>query len=191
MLREDWDFLELLGYLYLQYGKDDEARTIYGTLFELADPPSPLLRLTYAYCLAKTGQHAVALHHLEELDPKVFSLKERSALCLLRGNIFWHLGRIREARGELNRFLTTERQRSRREPSRLSLIVQSAATATPAENPRQPLDTSPMVRIRTGQPVRKTATPPSPPKREESGLWKRILRFIARKDIDRELGRKI
>ncbi|MDR2664346.1 MAG: hypothetical protein LBB14_02360 [Puniceicoccales bacterium] len=161
----DREFLSLLGYLYLQYGRWDEARVVYGSLVELSDR-QPLLLLTYAYCLAQVGQYAVALHHLDGLEGKDFLPKARSAYRLLRGNVLWYLGRDEEARKELELFLRTERKRARLEPTRPSFIVRSAAERV------QQLVEEPERWQRSGR---------TSDSRE--GMWRRLLRFIARKEL--------
>ncbi|MDR0339953.1 MAG: hypothetical protein LBH53_00060 [Puniceicoccales bacterium] len=161
----DREFLSLLGYLYLQYGRWDEARVIYSSLVELSEQ-KPLLLLTYAYCLAQNGQYAVSLHYLDRLNGKNFLPKARSAYRLLRGNVLWYLGRDEEARQELELFLQTERKRARLEPSRPSLIVRSAA-----ERVQQLLE----------EPKRWQEESQSFGRGE--GLWRRLLRFIAKKEL--------
>ncbi|MDR0679242.1 MAG: hypothetical protein LBF24_03280 [Puniceicoccales bacterium] len=161
----DREFLSMLGHLYLQYGRWDEARVIYGSLVELSER-EPLLLLTYAYCLAQNGQYAVALHHLDSLEGKDFLPKARSAYRLLRGNVLWYLGRDEEARRELELFLQTERKRARLEPTRPSLIVRSAA-----ERVRQLLEEP------------KRWRDEGLPYRRGEGLWRRLLRFIAKKEL--------
>jgi Flp pilus assembly protein TadD len=163
---EDKDFLELLGYLYLQYGKHDPARVIYHTLCELADPTAIML-LTYAYCLAADGSYAMALHEMDKIPMGTLNLQELSGFHLLRGNIFWHLHRDREARVELRRFLELERQRTHGQP-RHAVIGQRI----------EPLVVDGVERV-----VSIRMRPP------EDGLWKKFLRFIARKDLNRELSR--
>ncbi|MDR3316807.1 MAG: hypothetical protein LBS68_01885 [Puniceicoccales bacterium] len=179
MERGDREFLELLGYLYLQYGKSDEARIIYAALFELADE-QPLLTMTYAYCLVQAGQYAVALHLLETIDLSQFSPKERSAFLLLHGNVFWHLGRDAEARRELDRFLAIEKDRTLTEPTRHSFLTRAASkrgnSPIPAKGAGLP----------TAAPDKKTV---GASLRGTEGIWKRVLRFIARKELDREHSR--
>jgi Flp pilus assembly protein TadD len=163
---EDKDFLELLGYLYLQYGKHDPARVIYHTLCELSDPASIVL-LAYAYCLAADGSYAMALHEMDKISMETLNLQELSGFHLLRGNIFWHMHRDREARTELRRFLELERLRTNGQP-RPAVIGQNI----------QPLVIGGVERV-----VSVKMRPP------EEGLWKKFLRFIARKEISRELSR--
>jgi Flp pilus assembly protein TadD len=163
---EDKDFLELLGYLYLQYGKYDAARVIYHTLCELVEPTAVML-LTYAYCLAADGSYAMALYELDKVKMGEFNPQELSGFHLLRGNIYWHLHRDREARAELQRFLEIERKRTNGMPrpavigQRIEPLVVNGVERIVSINVRQP----------------------------EEGLWKKFLRFIARKELNRELGR--
>jgi Flp pilus assembly protein TadD len=163
---EDKDFLELLGYLYLQYGKHDPARVIYHTLCELSDPTDIML-LTYAYCLAADGSYAMALHEMDKISTEVLNLQELSGYHLLRGNIFWHMRRDREARAELRRFLELEQLRTHGQP-RPAVIGQHI----------RPLVVDGVERV-----VSINVRPP------DEGLWKKFLRFIARKDLNRELSR--
>jgi tetratricopeptide (TPR) repeat protein len=166
---EDKDFLELLGYLYLQYGKNDAARIIYQTLCEL-DNPVPIIRLTYAYCVAAGGSYSVALHEIEKVNVVEFNLQELSGYHLLRGNILWHLRRRREARKELQLFLEAENQRV--DASKKSrAIVTSARIVAKAEI------------------VAKDDAEKAVKAQPQEGLWKKFLRFIARKELNRELSR--
>ncbi|MDR3117093.1 MAG: hypothetical protein LBT98_00740 [Puniceicoccales bacterium] len=187
MKGEDREFLELLGYLYLQYGKADEARIIYAVLVELS-APQPLLTLAYAYCLSQTGQYAVALHHLDSLERAPFSLKERSAYLLLRGNVLWHLGKSQDSRQIFRQFLTVERQRARFNPTRLSLIVRSATEK--AREARGALEALRSVQTPATAPTvaGKVTVAQSPGAPRTDGFVRRILRFIARKELHRELG---
>ncbi|MDR2677615.1 MAG: hypothetical protein LBB26_03570 [Puniceicoccales bacterium] len=166
MKDEDKDFLELLGYLYLQYGKHDPARVIYHTLCELSNPTAIML-LTYAYCLAADGSYAMALHEMDKISMEELSLQERSGFHLLRGNIFWHMHRDREARAELQHFLKLEQLRTHGQP-RPAVIGQNI----------KPLVVDGVERV-----VSLRVRPP------DEGLWKKFLRFIARKELNRELSR--
>jgi tetratricopeptide (TPR) repeat protein len=169
MKEEDQEFLELLAYLYLQYGKHDSAGIIYHTLCELSEPTS-LTRLAYAYCLACRGSYSTALHELEKIDKTVFGMQELSGFHLLRGNVFWHLRRDEEARKELDNFLGIERKRNR-ERSRVVRVGQSPSERTRGEKMESDnLITKPMTHL-------------------HEGVWKKFLRFIARKELNRELSR--
>jgi Flp pilus assembly protein TadD len=163
--KEDVDLLNLLGYLYLQYGKSDEARVVYGTLVELAES-NPLSILAYAYCLVRCGHYAIALHHLDDVDGGDFQPKARSAYRLLRGNVLWHMGRDEEARYELSLFLAMERKRARLDPANNSLIVKSAAGRARTANAAA-RGTELAVSVGGGR----------------EGIWRRVLRFIAKKEL--------
>jgi Flp pilus assembly protein TadD len=180
----DREFLELLGYLYLQYGKVDAARTVYAVLVELS-ARRPILSLTYAYCLARTGQYAVALHHLDELGNIPFALKERSAYLLLRGNVLWHMGRRDDARLDLEHFLAVERRRAKLQPTRLSLIVRSATER--ARNARLNHRAATVARTSADGTARRRRRSAGPAYNDDDGFIRRILRFIARKELNREL----
>jgi tetratricopeptide (TPR) repeat protein len=178
--REDRDFLELLGYLYLQYGKVDEARIIYAVLLRLTSSP-PIRVLTYAHCLAQTGRYALALHHMDDIGQSIFSRKERSAYLLLRGNILWQLGRDGEAREVFQKFLEMEQERARLEPERLSLIARAELGRRRRRIPPPAVKTRPAV-------VKKSAIVQT--RVQGDGIWKSILRYIARKELDSELSRQ-
>lgn len=155
---DDTDFLNILGYLYLQYGKIDEAKVIFRTLVEVAQH-NAIVTMAYAYCLAYLGDYAIALHYLNRVAFLDLSLKERSGYHLLKSNIFWHLGRDREARFELEQFLAKEELRTQKNKLDKKIALSSAS------------ETQKMVAANSEH------------------LWKRILRFIARKDLNREFGR--
>jgi tetratricopeptide (TPR) repeat protein len=193
--REDRELLELLGYLYLQYGKADEARTIYAALCEMSES-RPLLTLTYAYCLAKAGQYAVALHHLELIEAESFSPKELGAYLLLRGNVLWHLGRDAEARVELQHFLECAQGGY---IVRHSLITKAAEDGAllraeqeeTTQGEREILfamQTPPLVRALRNLPRERAPAPyrvvKSKNVKNNEGVWKRLLRFIARKELE-------
>jgi Flp pilus assembly protein TadD len=162
---EDKEFLELLGYLYLQYGKTDAARVIYHTLCEFWEPTS-MHRLTYSYCLAVKGSYSRALYELDQVNVQHFSLQELSSYHLLRGNILWHLKRDREARRELHHFLSLESQRVKRQSRVVGVPMLSA------------------VAKKNGNVEEETASV-----NLQEGLWRKFLRFIARKELNRELSR--
>lgn len=155
---DDTDFLNILGYLYLKYGKIDEAKVIFRTLVEVAGP-NAVVTMAYAYCLAYGGDYAVALHYLNRVPFLELSLKERSGYHLLKSNIFWHLGQDREAKMEFRQFLAKEEARAQKNRFDKKIALSSARQMQKME--------------------------PS----QSEHLWKRILRFIARKDLNRELGR--
>lgn len=168
MDNESKDFLEILGYLNLQYGKVDEARTIFNTLFEIS-AADPLISLSYSYCLTLGNEFSLALHHLDRIPMETLSVKQRSGYHLLRSNLQWHLGLDQPARDEFAKFLQNEKERTKLEPTPSSLLIAAAI-----QRPKGKL-------LENQKEKRKTV-------RGES-IWKRILRFVARKDLNRELSR--
>jgi hypothetical protein len=161
--------------LYLQYGKADEAKVIYGTLIELEDR-DPMMVMTYAYCMARCGHYSIALHYLDSVCGGDFMPKARSAYRLLRGNVLWHLGKDEEARHELNLFLATERKRAMVEPERNSVIVQSVLDRLLPPTTRRGGERE----VETTQ-RRKT----------RDGIWRRLLKFIAKWELRREHSKQI
>lgn len=170
------DFLEILGYLYLQYGKIDEANVIYHTLFELTEDRG-IVALTYAYCLAKLGNFSQALNILKQILPEKLDSKEQSGYALLCANVYWNLGDEAEARRQFDAFVRNEKERTRHLPSSLSLLERDSEQRTAVKSQKE-------------APIEETLSP--------ENIWKRILRFVARKDLEfvarkdlnREFGRQ-
>jgi tetratricopeptide (TPR) repeat protein len=101
------EFLLVLAYLYVRYCKYDEALTIYRGLFEFfEDDREILLDLTFA--LYVTGRTQEAINYVKKLDGIELSHSHEKLFFLLKSHIAWGLGRDREARESLIRYLGLE-----------------------------------------------------------------------------------
>lgn len=168
MEHEDIEFLQILGYLYLQYGRIDEARVIYKTLVEITDCEG-IVTIAYAYCLVYQGNFNLALHQLKKVKSETLTAREKSGYFLLLSNVQWSLGDYSEARKVFRQFLDEERKRAAQEPLLPSLFDYQKEVLGQESH--------------SGTKQKKEKPLPA------EGLWKRILRFVARKDLNRELGR--
>ncbi len=95
------DLLHMLGYLQLQHGDAHKAATIFDVLYEIS-PSDPLLALSYAWGLLRSGQPLAALRALEGLS---FSGKHLTLAWLLRGQALSRLGRVAEAARAMRMFI--------------------------------------------------------------------------------------
>jgi tetratricopeptide (TPR) repeat protein len=103
------EFLLVLAYLYVRYCKYDEALIIYRGLFEFfEDDPEIILDLIFT--LYATGQSQEAVNYIEKLEGIDLARSKEKLFFLLKSHVAWGLGRDREARESLIRYLCLEEQ---------------------------------------------------------------------------------
>ncbi len=95
------DLLRVLGYLQLQHGHAGKAATIFDALSATA-PADPLLALSHACALLRSGQAADALAALEA---PIFNGEHLTLAWLLRGQALSRLGRVAEAARAMRMFI--------------------------------------------------------------------------------------
>ena len=95
------DMLRVLGYLQLQHGHARKAATIFDAL-SASMPADPLLALSHACALLRSGQAAEALAALE---PPLFHGEQLTLAWLLRGQALSRLGRVAEAARAMRMFI--------------------------------------------------------------------------------------
>lgn len=99
----------MLAYLYVRYCKYDEALIIYRGLFEFfEDDPEIILDLIFT--LYATGQSQEAVNYIEKLEGIDLARSKEKLFFLLKSHVAWGLGRDREARESLIRYLCLEEQ---------------------------------------------------------------------------------
>ncbi|MDR0679801.1 MAG: hypothetical protein LBF42_02080 [Puniceicoccales bacterium] len=103
------EFLLVLAYLYVRYCKYDEALIIYRGLFEFFED-DPEIMLDLIFTLYATGQSQEAVNYIEKLEGIDLAHSKEKLFFLLKSHVAWGLGRDREARGSLIRYLCLEEQ---------------------------------------------------------------------------------
>ena len=99
------DLLRILGYLQLQHGHAGKAATIFDALSATL-PTDPLLALSHACALLRSGQPADALATLEQ---PIFTNEHLTLAWLLRGQALSRLGRVAEAARAMRMFIRQRR----------------------------------------------------------------------------------
>ncbi len=95
------NLLHLLGYLQLQHGDAGKAVAIFDVLSEIS-PSDPLLALSHACGLLRSGQPAAALATLEH---PIFTGEYLTLAWLLRGQALSRLGHVAEAARAMRMFI--------------------------------------------------------------------------------------
>ena len=99
------DLLRVLGYLQLQHGHSGKAATIFDALSATL-PADPLLALSHACALLRSGRAAEALAVLEQ---PTFNGEHLTLAWLLRGQALSRLGRVAEAARAMRMFIRQRR----------------------------------------------------------------------------------
>lgn len=98
------EFLLILAYLYVRYGKYDEALVVYRGLYEFFhDDTEVLLGLSFALYL--TSRALEAMQYLDRLDGIDLPIKLEKFFYLLRSHVSWSIGRDDDARDGLIHYL--------------------------------------------------------------------------------------
>ncbi|MDR2737444.1 MAG: tetratricopeptide repeat protein [Puniceicoccales bacterium] len=106
------EFLLVLAYLYVCYGKYDEALVLHRGLSEFfPDDTNVLLGLVFS--LYFTGRQAEAAQYLEKLDGVEMSVKCQKLFFLLKSHVSWNVGRDSDARVNLIHYLGLEEKEIR------------------------------------------------------------------------------
>ena len=101
------EFLLILAYLYLRYGKYDEALILYRVLYEyFPDDPEVILGLSFSLYI--TNRSSEAEQNLESLEGLVMQPTFQKLYYLIRSHVEWSLGRDDEARNTLVSYLGIE-----------------------------------------------------------------------------------
>ncbi len=101
---EQRDLLRVLGYLQLQHGNTGKAAAIFDALAATC-PTEPVLALSHACALLRSGQAAAALAVLEASGTQEFSGPHLTLAWLLRGQALSRLGRVAEAARAMRMFI--------------------------------------------------------------------------------------
>jgi tetratricopeptide (TPR) repeat protein len=103
------EFLLVLAYLYVRYCKYDEALTVYRGLFEFFEDDTDVL-LDLIFALYVTGRAQEAVTYIEKLEGVDLPRDKEKLFFLLKSHVTWGLGRDRESRESLIRYLGLEEQ---------------------------------------------------------------------------------
>ncbi|MDR1401804.1 MAG: hypothetical protein LBI81_02505 [Puniceicoccales bacterium] len=101
------EFVLVLAYLYIRYGKYDEALILHRGLCEFF-PDDVEILLGLSFSLYSTNRGMEALQYLEKLDGVEMSRKLQKLFFLLRSHAIWGTGKDREARSYLIQYLGLE-----------------------------------------------------------------------------------
>jgi hypothetical protein len=105
--RSQREFLLILAYLYVRYGKYDEALLLYRGLHEFfVDDIEIMLGLSFALYL--TDRPLEAIQYLEQLDGVEFDQRLEKLFYLVRSHVDWKIGRDSDARNDLIHYLGME-----------------------------------------------------------------------------------
>ena len=97
----------VLAYLYIRYGKYDEALLLHRGLQEFFPDDEEVL-LALSFSLYFTGRALEAIQYLEKLDGIDMGKQWQKLFFLLRSHVVWSLGKDSEARSDLIRYLGME-----------------------------------------------------------------------------------
>jgi hypothetical protein len=107
------EFLLVLAYLYIRYGKYDEALILHRGLYEFfRDDVEVLLGLSFS--LHFTNRSTEAMQYLEKLDGVEIEGRCQKLFFLLRSHVAWSLGKDSEARNDLIHYLWLEESEVRK-----------------------------------------------------------------------------
>jgi hypothetical protein len=98
------EFLLILAYLYIRYGKYDEALILHRGLCEFF-PNDVEILLGLSFSLYSTNRGMEALQYLEKLDGIEMNRQSQKLFLLLRSHAIWNTGKDREARNDLIHYL--------------------------------------------------------------------------------------
>jgi hypothetical protein len=106
------EFLLILSYLYIRYGKYDEALLLHRGLHEFFSEDMDVL-IGFGASLHLTDRPLEAMQYMEKLDGVEMNNQMEKLFFLLRSHISWGLGRDSDARSDLIRYLGLEEKEIR------------------------------------------------------------------------------
>jgi hypothetical protein len=117
------EFLLVLAYLYICYGKYDEALMLHRGLYEFfSDDIEVLLGLSFS--LYFTSRPLEAVQYLEKLDGLAMISKYQKLFFLLKSHVTWSIGRDSEARDNLIYYLGLEEKEIREQEANVGKGVE-------------------------------------------------------------------
>ncbi|BDV01943.1 hypothetical protein TDMWS_20280 [Thermodesulfomicrobium sp. WS] len=100
LTQEETEYLKVVAYTLLRYGKWEKAWALYEALEALV-PEDPQMAKGLALAGVQTGRFAQALARVERWLREASSAEEGKAARILRARILWAMGRRDEARESL------------------------------------------------------------------------------------------
>ena len=97
MTSDDRDFLSVLGHCFLQYGKFEQARTVFEAMAILF-PGNLTVMASLAYALLRLGEYERALAEADTFLETAASDRDRGFGLLLRARALTALARTEEAK---------------------------------------------------------------------------------------------
>jgi len=107
MSEEEREFLWLLGFLHLRYGRWEDARVIFRGLKALF-PGEPAFAKALGFALLKTGEYRAALREIDRFLEKASEKEDLEAGYWLKSKALWGLGHGKKARDQLDRLLAVK-----------------------------------------------------------------------------------
>ncbi|MDR1528744.1 MAG: hypothetical protein LBS22_04150 [Puniceicoccales bacterium] len=117
------EFLLILAYLYICYGKYDEALVLHRGLYEFFPEDIEIL-LGLGFSLYFTSRPLEAVQHLEKLDGVEMISKHQKLFFLLKSHVTWSIGRDSEARDNLIYYLGLEEKEIREQEANVGKGVE-------------------------------------------------------------------
>ncbi|MDR0742494.1 MAG: hypothetical protein LBE98_03450 [Puniceicoccales bacterium] len=117
------EFLLILAYLYICYGKYDEALVLHRGLYEFF-PENMEVLLGLSFSLYFTSRPLEAIQYLEKLDGVEMISKHQKLFFLLKSHVTWSIGRDSEARDNLIYYLGLEEKEIREQEANVGKGVE-------------------------------------------------------------------
>jgi tetratricopeptide (TPR) repeat protein len=117
------EFLLILAYLYICYGKYDEALVLHRGLYEFF-PEDVEVLLGLSFSLYFTSRPLEAIQCLERLDGVEMIPKHQKLFFLLKSHVAWSIGRDSEARDNLIYYLGLEEKEIREQEANVGKGVE-------------------------------------------------------------------
>ncbi len=103
------EFLSVLGYLYLQNGREDKAFTVFSALCEFF-PDDVRLGLCLGYVQLLNGDFVPAVKRADQFLDSGIDADEKVMGQMIRSRALWGMGRKKEARVITGRLLQTGKE---------------------------------------------------------------------------------
>lgn len=104
MSKEQKDVLLVLGYLYLQHAKYNQAKIVFEGLL-LFFPKDYHIMRSLAYAYLNDGEYEHALEMNEQSRHPLMTKEDHAFFTLLQSKALWRLGKAHEAKQSFNQFL--------------------------------------------------------------------------------------
>jgi hypothetical protein len=117
------EFLLVLAYLYVCYGKYDEALVLHRILKEFFEDDVEVV-LGLCFSLYVTDRGLEAIQYLERLEGVEMDARNQKLYFLLRSHVDWGVGRDVDARNNLIHYLAIEEKEIRQQQASVGKEVE-------------------------------------------------------------------